>query len=110
MNLSMLRLLQGSHIVKGTAGARQGCSTQRALQITKWFYYKCPEIGHDVVSHPINPQGIGTTSQPLAIFRHRVRAAEGPAMTEPPWWLTIDVTVIVTSAILIGIAFWIGVL
>jgi hypothetical protein len=31
-------------------------------------------------------------------------------MTEPPWWLTIDVTVIVTSAILIGIAFWIGVL
>jgi predicted Abi (CAAX) family protease len=50
------------------------------------------------------------TSQPLAILRHRVRAAEGPAMTEPPWWLTIDVTVIVTSAILIGIAFWIGVL
>jgi hypothetical protein len=31
-------------------------------------------------------------------------------MTEPPWWLTIDVTVIATSAILIGIAFWIGVL
>jgi hypothetical protein len=31
-------------------------------------------------------------------------------MTEPPWRLTIDVTVIVTTAILIGIAFWIGVL
>jgi hypothetical protein len=26
-------------------------------------------------------------------------------MTEPPWWLAIDLTVIVTSAILIGIAF-----
>jgi hypothetical protein len=35
-------------------------------------------------------------------------------MTEPaksvPWWLTIDLTVIVVSAILIGIGFWIGVL
>jgi hypothetical protein len=35
-------------------------------------------------------------------------------MTEPatriPWWLTIDLTVIVMSVILIGIGFWIGVL
>ena len=31
-------------------------------------------------------------------------------MTEPPWWLTIDLAVIVIPAILIGIAFWIGVL
>jgi hypothetical protein len=33
-------------------------------------------------------------------------------MTEPaksaPWWLTIDLSVIVISAILIGVAFWIG--
>jgi hypothetical protein len=29
-------------------------------------------------------------------------------MTEPPWWLTIDLPPIVISAILIGIAFWIG--
>jgi hypothetical protein len=29
-------------------------------------------------------------------------------MTEPPRLHTIDVTVIVTSAILIGIVFWIG--
>jgi hypothetical protein len=27
-----------------------------------------------------------------------------------PWWLTIDLTVIVMSVILIGIGFWIGVL
>jgi hypothetical protein len=35
-------------------------------------------------------------------------------MTEPgtriPWWLTIDLSVIVVSAILIGIGFLIGVL
>ena len=30
------------------------------------------------------------------------------AMTEPPWWLTIDVSVIVMSAIIIGIGAWIG--
>ena len=30
-------------------------------------------------------------------------------MTEPPWWLTIDLSVIVISAILIGIGLWIGV-
>ena len=29
-------------------------------------------------------------------------------MTEPPWWLTIDLSVIVMSAILIGAVFWIG--
>ena len=32
-------------------------------------------------------------------------------MTEPtrvPWWLTIDMPAIVMSAILIGVAFWIG--
>jgi hypothetical protein len=35
-------------------------------------------------------------------------------MTEPakriPWWFTIDLSMIVLSAIVIGIAFWIGVL
>jgi hypothetical protein len=31
-------------------------------------------------------------------------------MTEPPWWLTIDLSVIVISAIIIGIGFWIMVL
>jgi hypothetical protein len=31
-------------------------------------------------------------------------------MTEPPWWLAIDASVIVVSAILIGIVFWIGAL
>ena len=30
-------------------------------------------------------------------------------MTEPPWWLTNDLAVIVVSAILIGIGLWIGV-
>jgi hypothetical protein len=30
--------------------------------------------------------------------------------TRIPWWLTIDLMVIVISAILIGIGFWIGVL
>jgi hypothetical protein len=30
--------------------------------------------------------------------------------TSVPWWLTIDLSVIVTSAILIGTGFWIGVL
>jgi hypothetical protein len=29
-------------------------------------------------------------------------------MTEPPWWLTIDLSVIVMSAIIIGIGAWIG--
>jgi hypothetical protein len=29
-------------------------------------------------------------------------------MTEPPWWLTIDLSVIVMSAMLIGAVFWIG--
>jgi hypothetical protein len=35
-------------------------------------------------------------------------------MTEPakriPWWFTIDLSMIVFSSIVIGIAFWIGVL
>ena len=31
-------------------------------------------------------------------------------MTESAWWLTIDLPGIVVPAILIGIAFWIGVL
>ena len=30
-------------------------------------------------------------------------------MTEPPWWLTIDLAVIVVSAITIGIGLWVGV-
>ena len=34
-------------------------------------------------------------------------------MTKPvvqmPWWLTVDVSIIVIAAILIGIGFWIGV-
>jgi hypothetical protein len=55
----------------------------------------------------MNPQG-HVNSQRVALVRHKLRAAEGPAMTQQPakripTWLTIDLLVIVVSLVIIGI-------
>jgi hypothetical protein len=47
------------------------------------------------------------------LFRHRVRAAEGPAMNQQPdkripQWLTIDVLIIVIGMMIIGLGMWLA--
>jgi hypothetical protein len=47
------------------------------------------------------------------LFRHRVRGAEGHAMPKRPekqipWWLTIDVTIILVGLVIIAVGIWIA--
>jgi hypothetical protein len=80
---------------------------------SKWFYDKALETGHDGVSHPINSRGMWTRSQPLAIFPLQYPSRRDQAMTKQPpkqmpWWITIDVAVILVSLVIIGVGVWIA--